>query len=238
MPHKPSRFPWEEAFPRVLIHAQRSEVTTHPWFAAARSGDVDAAALLVADTCSGPVVDRLAELAGGACPVLASVHAQKRDGLNVLPDVLAQGLQQLLGWEVDAGLVQANIVDHVGDFGFAHLARQPVFDGPVEPGRAYVLVDDFIRQGGTLANLRGHILRQGGRVLGATVLTGNARAAVLPPGPAILQELRDKHGVIEHWWESFFGYGFDCFTAVEARFLVTNSNPGYVRKHIEAAWGA
>jgi hypothetical protein len=100
------------------------------------------------------------------------------------------------------------------------------------------VVDDFIRQGGTLANLRGHILRQGGRVLGATVLTGKARAAVLAPEPAILQELRDKHGSIEHWWEDSFGYGFDCFTAVEARFLVTNSDPGYVRAHIEAAWGA
>jgi hypothetical protein len=129
-------------------------------------------------------------------------------------------------------------VDHTGEVGFAHLARQALFDGTVEPGRAYVLVDDFIRQGGTLANLRGHILRQGGRVLGATVLTGNATAAVLAPAPAILRELRDKHGSIEHWWEDFFGYGFDCFTAVEARFLVTNSNPGHVRAHIEAAWGA
>lgn len=238
MPRKPSRFPWEESFPPVLVHAQRSEVTTHPWFAAARSGDVDAAALLVADTCSGPVVDRLAALAGGDRPLLASVHARKCEGLNVLPDVLAQGLQQLLGWEIDTAVVQANIVDHAGDVGFAHLARQAVFDGAVEPGRAYVLVDDFVRQGGTLANLRGHILRHGGRVLGATVLTGNARASVLPPEPAILHELRDKHGAIEEWWKQFFGYGFDCFTAVEARFLVTNSDPAYVRTHIEAAWGA
>lgn len=238
MPGKPSRFPWEEGFPPVLLHAQRSEVTTHPWFTAARSGDVDAAALLVADTCSGPVVDRLAELAAGGRPLLASVHAQKCDGLNVLPDVLAHGLQLLLGWDVDTELVQANIVDHGGDMGFAHLARQAVFDGAAEPGRDYVLVDDFIRQGGTLANLRGHILRQGGRVLGATVLTGNAAAAVLPPLPEILQELRDKHGAIEDWWEEHFGYRFDCFTDVEARFLISNSDSGYVRANIEAAWGA
>jgi hypothetical protein len=238
MQPKPLRFPWEEDFPPVLIHAQKSEITTHPWFAAARTGDVDAAALLVADTCSGPVVDELARLAGGTDPLLASVHAQKCEGLNVLPDVLAHGLQRLLGWEVDTELVQANIVDHARDVGFAHLARQAVFDGKVEPGRAYVLVDDFVRQGGTLANLRGHILRQGGRVLGATVLTGNATAAVLPPAPGLLQQLRDKHGAIENWWEESFGYRFDCFTAAEARFLVTNSDPGDVRARIEAAWGA
>jgi hypothetical protein len=222
----------------VQIHAQRSEVTTHPWFAAARSGDVDAAALLVADTCSGRVVDRLAELAAGERPVLASVHAQKREGLNVLPDVLAHGLQLLLGWEADTGLVQANIVDNAGDPGFARLARQAVFDGPVQRGRPYVLVDDFIRQGGTLANLRGHILRQGGRVLGATVLTGNAAAAALRPAPALLRELGDKHGAIENWWEEHFGYRFACFTAAEAGFLAAHPDSGYVRAQIEAAWGA
>ncbi|GAB3404222.1 phosphoribosyltransferase [Massilia agilis] len=235
---KPARFPWEEGFPPVLVHAQKSEVTTHPWFAAARSGDVDAAALLVADTCCGQVVDRLAQLAGSEAPMLAGVHAQKRDGLNVLPDVLAQGLQQLLGWQVDTDIVQANIVEHVDDPAFVHLARQAVFDGTVEPGRAYVLVDDFIRQGGTLANLRGHIMRQGGRVLGATVLTGNASSAVLRPGAALLRELRDKHGSLENWWEENFGYRFDCFTAVEAGFVAAHRDSDHVRARIEAAWRA
>jgi hypothetical protein len=222
----------------VQIHAQRSEVTTHPWFAAARCGDVDAAGLLVADTCSGPVVDRLADLAGGEHALLASVHAQKREGLNVLPDVLAQGLALLLGWEADTELVQANIVDDGGEPGFARLAHQAVFDGPVQRDRPYVLVDDFIRHGGTLANLRGHILRHGGRVLGATVLTGNAAAAQLRPAPALLRELEDKHGSIENWWEEHFGYRFACFTAAEAGFLAAHPDPGFVRARIEAAWRA
>jgi uncharacterized Zn-binding protein involved in type VI secretion len=239
MQPKPLRSPWEESFPPVLIHAQKLDITTHPWFAAARSGDVDAAALLVADTCSGVVADTLAALGvGDALPCLASVHAQKLDGLNVLPDVLAHGLQLLLGWDIDMELVQANVVDHSGVIGFAHLARQAVFDGPVQPGRAYVLVDDFVVHGGTLANLRGHILRHGGKVIGATVLTGNATAATLPPSPEILHEVRDKHGAIEAWWTQYFGYNFDCVTAVEARFLATNSNPAYVRAQIEAAGGA
>lgn len=235
MQHKPLRAPWEDSFPPVLIHAQKSEVTTHPWFAAARTGDVDAAALLVADTCSGAVADRLAALGEGQPPLLASVHAARRDGVNVLPDVLAHALQLLLGWDIDMDVVQANIVDHSGTVGFAHLALQAVFDGPVEPGRAYVLVDDFIVHGGTLANLRGHILRHGGRVLCATVLTGNTTAATLQPAPEMVQEVRDKHAAIEPWWKEFFGYGFGCVTAVEARFLATNSNSTYVREQIEAA---
>ncbi len=235
MQHKPARAPWEPDFPPVLIHAARGEVTTHPWYAAARSGDVDAAALLVADTVSGPVVDRLAQLGAGRAPLLAAVHAHKLEGINVLAAVLAHGLQLLLGWDVDSELVQANIVDHAGDLGFGHLACQAVFAGQVEAGRAYVLVDDFIGQGGTIANLRGHIVRNGGAVLGATVLTGNASAAALPPAPATLEQLRNTHGKLEPWWEQHFGFGFDCLTGAEAGFLIANSDSAWVRVRIEAA---
>jgi hypothetical protein len=233
MPQKPLRSPWEAGFPPVAIHAPRSEVSTHPWFEGARSGDVDAAALLVADTCSGPLVDWLAELGKGSAPLLASVHPQKANGLNVLPEVLAHGLHLLLGWETDTELVQANVVDHVGDVGFSHLARQAVFAGAVEPGRAYVLVDDFIGQGGTLANLRGHIMAGGGRVLGATVLTGNTSSSVLRLEPERLQQLRDQHGSIEQWWQQHFGFGFDCLTHAEAGFLLGHDDSAAVRRWIE-----
>jgi hypothetical protein len=238
MEQKPLRAPWGSGFPAVLIQAPRREVTIHPWFAAARTGDVDAAALLVAGTVSGEVTDRLAELGLGRDPILASVHALKLAGVSVLAEVLAQALRKLLGWETDTELVQANVVDHIGDIGFGHLARQAVFAGGVQAGRTYILVDDFIGQGGTLANLRGHILRGGGQVAGATVLTGNSAAAELVPGPDILLELRSKHGSIERWWEQYFGFGFDCLTAAEAGFLAGSPDSGTIRERIEAAAGA
>jgi hypothetical protein len=238
MQQRPLRSPWEIGFPPVLIHAPRREVTTHPWFTAARTGDVDAAALLVADTLSNEVVDRLAELAAAQSPILASVHACRPGGVAVLPGVLAQGLGKLLCWELDTDLVQANIVEHVGDIGFDHLALQAVFAGGVQAGRAYILVDDQIGQGGTLANLRGHIVRGGGQVLGATVLTGNTAAAVLVPDAGTLNELEDKHGSIRQWWEHYFGFGFDCLTAAEAGFLTGWSDSSAVRERIEAAAGA
>lgn len=194
MPQKPSRSPWEVDFPPVAIHAPRREVSTHPWFAGARSGDVDAAALLVADTCSGAVVDWLAELGRGSAPLLTSVLGHKAEGLNVLPVVLAQGLHLLLGWELDTELVQASVAAQAVTAG--PMASQPLFAGAVQPGRAYVLVDDFIGQGATVASLRGHIRAGGGRVLGATVLTGSAALSevTLEPGPRRLQ-VRDEPGL-------------------------------------------
>lgn len=180
MPQKPLHVPWEPNLPPVAIHAPKDEVSTHPCFAGARSGDVDAAALLVADTCSGAAVDWLADLGRGSEPLLAAVLAQDAEGLNVLPEVLAHGLHLLLGWEVDTELVQVNL---------AHgnpPARQALFAGAVEPGRAYVLVDDFADRGATLATLRDHIIAGGGRVLGATALTADKTfpASSAPGAPA------------------------------------------------------
>ena len=56
--------------------------------------------------------------------------------------------------------------------GLSRLARQAAFAGDILPGADYVLVDDFVGQGGTLANLRCLIESRGGRVIAATTLTG------------------------------------------------------------------
>ena len=59
-----------------------------------------------------------------------------------------------------------------GRNGYGRLARQARFRGRVRKKRSYVMVDDFVGQGGTLANLRGWIECQDARVVGAVALTG------------------------------------------------------------------
>ena len=49
--------------------------------------------------------------------------------------------------------------------GYARLARQAAFTDAVAMGRQYVMIDDFIGQGGTLANLRGWVEQQGCEVM-------------------------------------------------------------------------
>lgn len=95
----------------------------------------------------------------------------------------------MLGLEVEDSIVQANIIGHTGASGWARIARPAIFEGTVEAGRDHILVDDFVGQGGTLANLRGCIMRYGGLVGGAVTLTGRAdlaetRSADADPGSA------------------------------------------------------
>ena len=58
-----------------------------------------------------------------------------------------------------------------------------------------------------MANLRSHIIRGGGIVFGATVLTGKANSAVLALAQSTLEALRKKHEKeLENWWHQRFGF--------------------------------
>lgn len=96
-------------------------------------------------------------------------------------------------------------------------------------------MDDFIGQGGTLANFRGYIEANGGHVLGATVLTGKPFSAKISLCEQQLNSLREKHADLEHWWKDRFGYGFDCLTESEARYLERSSDADTIRSKVIAA---
>ena len=232
---QPPRRPWGD-FPDVLIHAAESRVKQHSAYRAAKSGDAGAALDLVGDVFDDTLPERLRTLVGDRQPELVSAHAYEREGVNAIPEVLADVMAKRLGWRVDGGVVQTNVVTHTGADGFARLARQPAFDGAVTDGADYVVVDDFVGMGGTLANLRGHIESQGGQVLAAVVLTGKPHSARLRLSTERLNELRNIHGAeLEHWWQERFGHAFDALTESEARYLVRTPDLATIRNRIAAA---
>lgn len=231
---KPHRTAWNLDFPPVLIHAEESLVKHHPAYLAAKMGDTDSAAVLTNDVLNTAVVEELRTF-HHLHPILISVHAEEEMGKNAIPEVMADVLAVRLGWDTEPYVVQANVVNHTGADGFSRLARQAVFSGAVVAARHYVIVDDFIGQGGTIANLRGHIEQQGGHVIAATVLTGKPFSATLRLSPAQLVVLRGKHGNIESWWLTTFGFGFDCLTESEARYLIRTPNAEHIRNRITAS---
>lgn len=120
-----------------------------------------------------------------------------------------------------------------GQDGYYRLAVQPAFHGNVQAGRAYLMVDDFLGQGATFANLHGYITRQGGRVVGATALTGKAESSILALSPVTLARLREVHGEeLENWWREQFGFGFESLTESEARYLINRTDAQRVRAEI------
>ena len=231
----PPRTPWNR-FPDVLIHASESTVKKHPAYEAAKSGDDVAATHLVLTCLNLAQVVALNQLVAGKQPTLVSAHAMERHGVNAIPEVFADELGRLLSWPVDTGIVQTNVVSHTGANGFWRLARQAEFDGAVQAGCDYVLVDDFVGMGGTLANLKGHIETLGGNVLAAVALTGKTHSAKLAPTPDRLNELRKRHGTeFENWWIGHFAHSFDALTESEARYLARTETADTIRDRIAEA---
>ena len=231
---KPKRAAWADAFPDVRILAPESGVKRHPDYPSAKTGDAEAAGRLVEALVRRDAIDEL-KLALPPGAILASVHAVEATGVNAIPEALANLLGLRLGLQVDASIVQTNVVNHTGADGFGRLARQALFAGDVQHGASYVIVDDFVGQGGTMANLRGYLLEQGATVARAVALTGKPHSAKIQLSPQRLAALRSKHGQLEDWWRERFGFGFDALTESEARYLERTENADTVRDRISAA---
>ena len=235
---RPPRVAWQK-FPDAVLLAAERKTKQHPEYLAAKSGDATAAARLVEALTDEAGLDRVRALLwqrDGTQPLLVSAHAYERNGVNAIPAALSALLSERLGVHFDTGIVQTNVVWHTGADGYGRLARQAAFEGKVESGREYVMVDDFVGQGGTLANLRGWIEKKKGKVIGAVALTGKAYSAKLNPTKEQIHELRYKHGAdFEKWWRGQFGHAFDCLTQSEARYLARSPDVDTIRDRLAAA---
>lgn len=232
---KVPRARWDN-FPDAVIVAEERAVRNHPAYAAAKTGDVAAAKRLAAAFVEERVLEKLNRLLAGREALFAPVHAFEDQGINRIPAAFAELLAERTGRDVASDIIQANVVSHTGATGWQRMARPPMFDGEVRAGGQYVLVDDFVGQGGTLANLRGFIETGGGDVVGAITLTGRGYSAKLALNPETLAQLRHKHGLdLEHWWEKTFGYGLDRLTESEARYLFRAEDSDAIRTRILAA---
>lgn len=231
---KPDRTGWDD-FPDVAIIADESTVKKHPDYTAAKAGNIAAAKQLVADVLDSGSVDRIKKAIGGDTPLLTPVYAFEATGINRIPAVFAEVLGECLGLSVNEEIVQINRVGHTGASGYHRLAFPALFDGIVEGGKTYLLVDDFVGQGGTLANLKGYIESRGGRVVLAATLTGKPYSAKLALTNDTLLRLRERHGELENWWQEAFSYGFDRLTESEARYLERSDDIATIRNRLAAA---
>ena len=235
---QPHRAEWKD-FPDVLILKEESTVKQDPLYSASKGGDAEVAATMLKNMLTSADIARIRQFieknADGAKPRLAAVHAYEKN-LNAIPAALARTISEQSRSSHAVEVWQSNIVSHTGADGFGRLARQALFTGKVEKGETYILVDDFVGQGGTLANLRGYILNQGGHVAAALVLTGKPYSAKLTPSDDQLEELRKTHGqALEQWWRDYFGNAFDRLTQSEARYLSRSPDADRIRERIVEA---
>jgi hypothetical protein len=216
------RVPWPPQFPDVVIHTDVRTRDAHPSYAAAKSGDPDAALELAIDLISDSAVAELRAIIADRTAVLLPVVAEEDVGFNAIPDVMAQVLGRDLGFSVveNGEIIQTNKVGHTRAKAFQRLITPAEFAGPVAAQTNYVLVDDHVGLGGTLASLRGCVEAAGGNVIAMTTLTESRDGRIISLRETTFRMLWETHGeALDQLWKSQFGYGINCLTEVEAQIL-------------------
>ncbi|MFQ1928758.1 LPD38 domain-containing protein [Aeromonas veronii] len=231
------RSPWKEGFPEVILHGRLGDATSHPDYEAAKGGDDAAARRLVREVLSPDAIRQLKEVIGNREAIALGVHAEEAVSRNAIPQAMADLLGKVLGIEVSVDIVQAAKVGRTSQDGFGRLALQPGFDGKVRTDNSYLIMDDTLTQGGTLANLKGYIENRGGEVLAATALTGKQYSAKIAIDSSTLEQLREQYDGtgLEAWWQNRFGYGFDSLTESEGRYILRAKDADKVRDRVAAA---
>ncbi len=212
------RYSWPDNFPAVVIHTTVRKRDAHPAYAAAKSGDAGAAISLAQGLLDTAAIEALGALTSGRNAVLLPIVADETTGFNAIPDAMAQVLGRILKLPVTSGdVVQTNKVGHTRAPAFQRLVTPAEFDGPVDRGADYVLDDDHVGLGGTLANLRGFLCSRGANVIAMTTLTESREARRISLRPETLNLLWSRHGQpLDALWKEQFGYGLDALTEVEA----------------------
>ncbi|HFT7412047.1 TPA: PLxRFG domain-containing protein [Stenotrophomonas maltophilia] len=217
-----SRRGWEADFPDVVTAHRPGRLSAHADYDAAKAGDDTAALRVARDVITPEFVQGVrAALPEGSKPLVVAVQSQEATGNNRIPRMAAEVLAQRLGLQVSEDIVQAAKVNRSAGDALHRLANQPPFTGGVEKGRNYVLIDDTLTQGGTLAQLKTHIEDNGGKVVLATALTGKDYSRKIALNSQSLADVRERFGSIEPWWRDQFGYGFEGLTESEARTILT-----------------
>ncbi len=235
---RPFRSAWHD-FPNVVIAGGETQVKQHPEYAQAKAGDVNQAAPAAKRLSAAMIGEQFLEAVRALQTEdarIVPIHALEGRGFNRIPAAFAELLAERFSLDLETRIIQANVVNHTGASGWERMARPAIFEGELIAGRKYLLVDDFVGQGGTLANLRGFILHGGGDVIGAITLTGRGDSAKLALSVETLESLREKHGKqTEIWWTETFGYDFSCLTESEGKYLLRAEDADTIRARISAA---
>jgi hypothetical protein len=207
------------AFPAETMHfhcfSHDMGIKQHPDYSAAKSGCAGAALQLVEDLALDFLVSLKGEFPEGT--IFVSPYAKEASGDNALPLILSLMCAEVLGGTSETDIVQLQKVFHTGADPMERLIARPSFEGAVQNGGCYVLVDDVTSMGSTLAELANYLLMNGGGVIGSILLVNAGRSTKFRALKKHTRLLEERFG---DEIKNIFGIHTAALTANEASYLV------------------
>jgi adenine/guanine phosphoribosyltransferase-like PRPP-binding protein len=226
------RAPWGD-FPSIIRNGDLKELEHQPEYALAKGGNPDAAKKMVERLVRDDMLEQISETIGNERPRIVPVLAVEAAGYNMIPLAMAYTVGKKMGLDVDTSIYQAERVARTGTGADHRLAFNPSFDGQVQQGGKYLVFDDTLTMGGTVASLRGFLENRGGHVMAAAVMTAHSGALNIAVKPGMLESINQKHGTaMDDFWKETFGYGIDQLTQGEAGHLRKSPSVDAIRTRI------
>ena len=238
MSHHYIRTSWDN-FPKVqvLYPLNTLKKASEDHYYKAKSGDVLSAFQLLAMKLD--IYDKIvqsSQIFSKDSPTIVPVLAIEALGNNRIPAVFAEIIGTIMNLEVNSDIVQTVKANHTNAGAYERIVRQPRFDGDVQAGRKYIIVDDTVAMGGTLAALKGFIESKGGHVIRAVTLTGlTVPEFDIVPNKKMLDSVLNKHPELPKWWQNEFGFPVEYLTQGELGHLRTPSSLGEIRNRLIAS---
>lgn len=232
------RAPWGD-FPAVIRNGELNSVGKDIDYASAKGGDPAAAVRLVNRLVTAELIAQLREAIGDRQPKVVPVIAPEASGINMIPLAYASAIASHLNLEVEVGIGQKHRVHRTNSGSDYRLVANPVFKGDVTAGQDYLVVDDTLTMGGTVAALRGYLENRGGNVMLISVMTAHPGALELPVKQKMLAAIDARHGsAMNQMWQERFGYGIDMLTQGEAGHLRHAESVDAMRVRLDDAFRA
>ena len=229
------RAAWND-FPEVIRNGNLGTLKNEPEYEKAKSGNMPAAIALVDRLLTNETVKKIKEQIKDSKPLVLPVLAIEATGNNKIPLAMAEVIANRLSLDVELGIIQNNKVGRTNTGADYRLAFNPRFEGDIKQGQKYLIIDDTLTMGGTIASLRGYVENRGGEVIAASVMTAHEKALNLPVKPSMLAAIENKHGLsMNQFWQETFGYGTDKLTQGEAGHLKSAKSVDTIRERITAA---
>jgi 8-oxo-dGTP pyrophosphatase MutT (NUDIX family)/GNAT superfamily N-acetyltransferase len=202
-------------------------VKENPHYAAAKAGSASEAVSLIIDLYTPEIAADLKRLSSGI--IFIAPHAEEMSGRNAIPQVLANFCAKVCNGRTEDNIVQTNRPYHTGANMMERLASRVEFTGTVEKGGRYVLVDDNVTSGGTLADLGSYVVENGGIVVGVVALTTSSRSSNMNGSRKYrdLVERRFGHVVLTE-----LGIDPQTLTEAEAQYLAGFKDADELRNRI------
>lgn len=203
-----------------------TKLKSHPKFKAAKNGNAEAAADLVEDLVKDNHIT-LAKEKFGEDVIYLPIISIEEAGMNKIPLALSEYYAQKTGAKNAINIYQTNKAFHTGKSAMGRMRTRAIFEGEVIKGGDYVLVDDAITMGGTMAETANYIQRNGGNVKGIICLTNASRGNTLYADPKSVSILKERFG---DELEKHFGIKIESLTRPEAKYFLRFKDVKSLRK--------